>query len=286
MSLTINSRILADGRIQGVTLRSVLGAYEIVFGLHLTVNGHNGHEEVMHRASIMGARVTVKSSGDRAQSLGFARPESPFEIITYNSSTSMTPALILPLQPGQLAALEEQRGAGDLDFELLVNGIGTDQRSLTQVQDTWRKHIPRSDWIKKLQEAHARNVLLIEVPLPFPVSSEDHSPIARELRRAEEQFRNGDYYGCVGSCRTAIQEFGHRRFEERSWAGPLLTRLASVRDEMTKEEREAALWGALRHYTHQAHHAEGENGVSAYTRSEAQLILTLTASLVARAQAF
>jgi len=281
MSLTINSLIIAEARIQGVTLRSVLGAYELIFGLYLTVNAH---EEAVRRASIMGARVTVKAGAGKSHALGFARPETPFEIITNKFASTMTPALTLTLQPGQLAALEELRGTGDLDFELLASGIGSGQHGLEQVQDTWRVHIPRSDWIRKLREAGARNVLLLEVPLSLPAEAD--SSIARELRRAEEQFRNGDYYACVGSCRTAMQELGHRKFGKKSWAGPLLSRLASARDEMEKDEREAALWGALRHYTHQAHHAEGEGGVSAYTRSEAQLILTLTASLAARAQAF
>lgn len=55
-------------------------------------------------------------------------------------------------------------------------------------------------------------------------------------------------------------------------------------NDITKDEREAALWGAVRHYTHQAHHSGSEGGVSVYSRAEARLVLTLTASFVARMQ--
>ena len=75
MSLTIGSLIIADTRIQGVTLRPVLGAYELIFGLYLTVHPE---KDRARRASITGARVSIMAGGSGAYALGFARPDGPF----------------------------------------------------------------------------------------------------------------------------------------------------------------------------------------------------------------
>ncbi len=80
-----------------------------------------------------------------SRALGFARPEGPFEIRQYPNQTGMTPALVLTLQPGQLAAIEDLRGTGDLDIELLAAGISPDPSDYHQVQDNWRVHMPRSE---------------------------------------------------------------------------------------------------------------------------------------------
>ncbi|WP_200371978.1 hypothetical protein [Rhodovibrio salinarum] len=280
--MTINSLIIAETRIQGVTIRPVLGAYELLFGLYLTI--HAAREAPM-RAEIAGARISVSGAEGRRCELGYARPEQPFYIKQHDFQSSMTPALILPLQPGQVAALETLRGTSDLDFELTVVGTGFDKNGEQQVQDTWRAHVSRSDWIKKLSDARVRNILLLEVPLPIGETSEEWDGIADSLRRAEEQFRLGDYHACVASCRTVVQELGFHRFKNKDWAAPLLKRLAADRNSMAKDEREAAMWASLRHYTHQAHHGDSEGGINRYTRADAQLVLTLTASFLTHLQA-
>ena len=47
---------------------------------------------------------------------------------------------------------------------------------------------------------------------------------------------------------------------------------------MSKSERLGAILGTLRHYTNQAHHGQSEGGEVNYSRADAQLILTLTAT--------
>lgn len=281
MGLTVSHRNLAEVRIQGVTLRPVVGGFELIFGLYMTVYAE---DQLPRRASIVGARVTLKTEAGVHQ-LGFARPEAPFDVIARQHQSTMTPGLYMTLQPGQLAAIERLRGTGDLEFEMLAAGNGFDKDGEHYVQDTWRVQVPRSEWIKKLKDARARNILLLEVPMPLHPSSKRWADITSGLKKAEEQYRNGDYHSCIGSCRTVIQELGHHRFKKKEWVAEPLTRLGADRSSMTKGEREAALWAVLRHYTHQAHHGPSEGGVPEYTRPEAQFVLTLTAAAVAHAQA-
>ena len=281
MGLAVGGRQIADTRIQGVSLRPLVGGYELVFGLHVTTYAE---EAVLRRASITGARVTVKPSEGEPQALGFARPETAFEINCKPFSSLATPNLHLHLQLAQLAALEALRGTGDLVFELLASGIGTDENGDQHVQGDWRITVARSDWIKKLHDAGARNVMLLEIPLPLRSIADEWQEIAAGLRRAEAQYHNGDYHSCIGSCRTVMQELGLYRYKEGGWASGFLERLASDRKEMTKSEREGALFAVLRHYTHQAHHGPSEGGVPVYARAEAQFVLSLTAAAVAHAQ--
>ena len=96
------------------------------------------------------------------------------------------------------------------------------------------------------------------------------------LRHAEEECRNGDYGGCIASCRIVIDEVG--KLWGMNWPKMLeLTRGKS------KAEREEALFAVVRHYTHGAHHAPGDGGASGYTRREAELILNVTAAATAQA---
>ncbi|MEQ9087085.1 MAG: hypothetical protein RIE23_07815 [Pontimonas sp.] len=125
-------------------------------------------------------------------------------------------------------------------------------------------------------------MILLEVPLAIGAHSEIWKAIEDNLRRAEKQFNLGDYHARVASCRTIVQDLGALRFNEKDWSASVLGRPAIDRKGMSKEEREFGFWGALRHYTHQAHHGDSKGGEFQYTRAEAKLVLTLTASFVAR----
>ena len=281
MGLTVGSREIADTTIQGVRLSPLVGGYELVFGLKLAIRSC---ADGMQRASISGARTFVTPDEGTPRALGFAHPVQPFEIVCKPHGSTETPSLHLHLQPGQLDALEKLRGTGNLSFELQASGTGTDGQREQRVQGDWRVRVPRSEWIEQLGSVGARNVMLLEVPLPLGNASDDRQTFATELRRAEERYRHGDYNGCVAACRLAITELGLHRFGN-GWPNKSLKRLDSDRERMTKEDREAALCAVLRHYAHQAHHGPSDGGVSAYTRAEAQFVLSATAAAAAKAQA-
>ena len=116
MSLTINSTRIVDARIQSVSLRPVLGAYDLVFGLILTVRSD---KQRLGRASISGASVTIKTRNNEQHTVGFARPETPLIFAAKSNESRQSSALFLRLYPGQLTAMETLRGTGDIDFELL-----------------------------------------------------------------------------------------------------------------------------------------------------------------------
>ena len=279
MYVTVDSRIVADVSIQSVTLHSLVGAYELRFGLQISVR--NSKDDEQCRALIDGARIRVRS-GEQARDLGFARPDGRLEIVTGQHFEKRAPILHLPIQPGQLTALEELRDTDDLNFELHFTGTGWNRTVEVTVNDSLTCNVPRSDWIKRLKEAKACDILLVEVPLPYTDTSNPWNPAAQELRLAERHFRNGDYRGCISSCRTAADELGQQTYGSADWARSIpFPSLPADRKKMSKFERNKAVLWALRHYTHQAHHGPSEGGEADYSRADARHILTLVASLFA-----
>ena len=119
--------------------------------------------------------------------------------------------------------------------------------------------------------------MLLEVPLPLDQEAADHwRDVATNLRSAEEEYGNGNYRGCIASCRIVIDELG--RLLDRKWP-QALTRLAEGGNgRMTKAHREEAVYAAVRHYTHLAHHAPADGGETSFSRAEAEFVLSATAA--------
>ena len=281
--LTVDSWIFADVRVQGVTLHPVVGAFELRFGLLIVVSANTGTEHC--RAIIHSARVGIGRGGSHKDDLGLARSDRQVEIQTGAHQQRTAATLSLPLQPGQLAAIERLRGTGTLHFELTITGTAVGRTGAGPIHDVLHCHVPRSDWIEKLRTAKARDILLIEVPLPFPEQSGRRRNVTDELRRAEDRFCNGDYHACVSACRVIVEELGCQLFDSADWDGSALGRLSSKnRRDMSKSERHAAILGTLRHYTNQAHHGQSEGGEINYSRADAQHVLTLVASFVAHSR--
>ena len=280
MTLTVGSRRIADGRIQSVGVQRVVGAYELVFPLYLSVStGEKG----LPCASVLGARVVARPSGGEPRPLGFAQPQQPFQVVCKDFVGTMTPPLHLCLQPNQIAALEALRDAGDLTFELSFAGTGADDHGEQYVLGECNVRVPRSEWLETFRGAGARNVMVLEVPLPLDENAPDHwRDVASNLRSAEEEYGNGSYRSCIGSCRIVIDELGALR--GLKWS-QVLKRLAEDRQgAVGKPQREQAVCAALRHYAHLAHHAAGEGGEATYTRAEAEFMLSATAAAVRLAQ--
>ena len=115
MTITVGSWRIADGIVQNVGLQPVMGAYELVFSLRLSVaTGQSG----LPRASVLGARIMVQGSGGESRPMGFAQPQQPFQLVCKEVAGSSTFSLHLSLQPSQVAALGELRDSGELTFQL------------------------------------------------------------------------------------------------------------------------------------------------------------------------
>ena len=221
--------------------------------------------------------MTPDGGGPKA--VGFARPEQPLELVCKDFMGTATPTLHLCLQPNQMAALEALRAAGDLTFDLAFVGTGADEHGDQYLHGQCSVRVPRSEWLQTLRGAGARNVMLFEVALPLEGEVCDlWREVVSNLRSAEADFGGGNYRGCIASCRAVFDELAGLRDLELPLA---FKRLGEGRSgDMTKPQREEAVYAALRHYTHLAHHAAGDGGETSFTRGEAQFMLSATAAAV------
>jgi len=280
MALTVGSYIIANTGLEYVALTPLLGGYELLFGMKFEPQA--SRDKSSRKAVLHGGDCLIKASSGLERKLGFARFNVPVTLVgdPNTVSSAITVTLHLSLSPQQLAAIEDLRAGGDLTFELTPAGDGQGQAGQHFIQDTWRRAVPKSEWIQQLRISGAADILLIEVPIGYESTSERGQVAGERLRSAQLHFYQGDYPSCVATCRTAIAEVYGPQSSTRPKGVDGQTK---PRRDMTKAERESDLVEAVRNYTHLAHHAGTEGGESNYSRAEARLMLTVTAAIVARA---
>lgn len=275
MSLTVNSRVIAEARLENLRLQECAGAFELIAHLSLQSTPIQGERRWI---TIFSGRAALRNSGSLVVNLGDARPMAPIRVFQNQYSLTRNAQLRLTLQPHQIAKIEALRSGGDLDLELRIygeGGISEGNGEPTPVEETLRTRLERSGWIEQLRRANALDILLLEVPMP---PADAPSPAVVRLVDAQRHFVNGDYRECIGLCRLAVDELGSLGPDRLSAA---LTKLSKERPAMTKEERVDVLAAAVRNAAHQAHHSDADGGCSTYSRADAALILAATAALIA-----
>lgn len=279
MSITVGHWIVAEVALQPVILQPLVGAYDLQFPIRVRQSKLTSPHCI---ATISTARASIHGNTEGEKGLGCAAPKVPLRIEVGESLITDSPTFHLQLTAHQLACVEDLRNGGDLTFSLAISGVGTDGEYSHQIFDTWRFFVPQSHWVQQLRNARAQDILLIEVPMPVIDAAEEVAGVRNHVLSAQKHFVLGHYTDCVSACRLALDELGNR-LHGKNWAGPALSLLCSGRDGMAKQEREVAISAVVRHYTHPAHHSEADGGETHYDRSEAKLLLTLTAAVVARA---
>ena len=277
MSITVNSRIVAEASVQTVALQPLIGAYDLQFLLDIQVNADT---KLQHEVYIHGARAFVRSgAGSQGRlELGHAWPVKPIQFQQGEYPTRTTPALSMKLSSGRLHALESVRDGGVLQFEIDVYGLAEEGQF---VEENLRYRCEQSEWISQLNKAGARNIILLEVPLTKIGENSNGTDIAQHLEEAAKHLDAGHWKACVGACRVVVEEIWSRHFDGSDGRGEVLKMLANERKEMTKHQREAAILAGLYHYASLAHHSNSTGGSPEYSRADARMALLLTGQFVA-----
>lgn len=279
MAFTVHTTGVAQLASVNVVLQPLAGAYELTF---ISTFDVSQRRETVYWARVHCAHIQAVSSKGRLR-LGTARPAVPTLLIQNDSNHPVQVHLNLTVQAHDIARLDGLRDGGDLQFDLQILGEGSDKEGRVGIQPVHEQKaitVPRSEWLKRLNEARFADTLLIEVSMPndFPAASE----VGVHLRRAHAHFLNASYRECVAECRPVIEVLGRLQTGDEDWSADVIAEFKANQSQMSKHRRELAIAAAVRHYVHQAHHASVEGGSTTYTRGQAWLILTTTAALVAR----
>jgi hypothetical protein len=276
MSLSVGNESITEAKIQGIHLQSLVGGYEFSFNTHVSVRPVR---ELARYLVVHSARANIRFRDVTTADFGQFLPDQPFFIRQFAHPGTAAAQFRLPILPQQLSVLENRRDGGDLDFEMALSATGGDDRDGPNYwleQPKLHFHLSQSDWVRQLNSTKAFNVLLLEVPVPLIDPASPARAIDQHLRRAQKHFRDGNYRECVSECRQSIEKLGY------VGTGGALKQLCENRNKMDKDERTDAILDTIKHYTHLSAHSESRGGTMNYTRSDANLILLLTAAFAAR----
>jgi hypothetical protein len=200
-----------------------------------------------------------------------------------------TEQLYLVITDEQLLGLEHIRGQGGIDFQFdmsatLSNG---DHARLEWVATQARYAVTPGRWLELLDQVGAATTITVRAPSPFTDAAPDGNALApdspsasqaaRRLRDARRLLRDGNFEGCVQTCRSVLDNL-------KALAAPGPARELKGTDPQSRDQ--AQRWSALFHdlysLTSGANHDDDVIRDFTWSRSDAQAALAMTAALLAR----
>lgn len=222
--------------------------------------------------------------------IGTARPRQPFNFRTptpERGSRDGQLTFVLDLTHHQIEQIEQFRNGQDLQFETTLQCEVTIQETTNGKQYTTtsesdlRVDVNQSSWLKSLQQMGYGKYLLFEVPLTDS-KSEIPEKILNHLSSARNHLNKGHYDVTIQKCRFIFERMREFLKDNKAIGKAHDMFCQGNRKEMTKTDRAYLIRYAVYHFTHLAHHPhEDEEGDKVtFTRQEAVLLLSQTASLV------
>lgn len=197
--------------------------------------------------------------------------------------------LEVTLTDDQLIAFECARLDGDVELtlDLSVTVLAAPGGMEPTVTSQTRYRIPSEQWLKQLDNVGAAVGITIRVPSPLtdasnPQRSESAeapsmSRAAKRLREARAALRDGNFEGCITSCRFVLENIALLEkplpVEEVRHAVPKLR---------TQQQRWSAMFHDLYSLASGASHDDELTATFEWTRADAEAILAATAGLLAR----
>ncbi|TGP40561.1 hypothetical protein EN871_27770 [bacterium M00.F.Ca.ET.228.01.1.1] len=275
MSLTVHQYTMADVRTTGVFGERGLGTHTLKFSTTFDIaNQHPDHPAGMFIDSLR-ANVWLQSANRRRLLLGPAEFEQPLIIRRLNHAMSQPSLLRLMLSDRQLLALEELRGGGGLVFEVEIIGLAHAPNDTYPVADSVRVEVNLSNWVKVLESLGVADSFVVGVEAPLDAPPQMAHAI-EYLKKARYALAAGEYEQTVSFSRLSLDSLKK--------ASPMLEQLSeSVRggksQDFSKSQRAAALYNVVRNYTNLGHHLDAAGQPVLFSRRDAVMVLTTTASL-------
>lgn len=280
MSLTYNSRIIADAQVKQLSGNPGIGFYQIRFSIELTRVAWPGDDVKGVYLSDLRARVLVGTSRDCMTLLGMAHPEAAIVIEPCQYSDRSWLLFDLDLSPQQLFELEALRSGGDLHFQLQMMGQAYGPNGAYPTRDDIFKHVTISDWGNVLGAIGYADILVLGFEIPTGEEGAAAAAAAKCLRQAQEDLLRGRYDAVVSQCRLAIEGIHIACDEGSESAASAMKYSSKERKSMTKGERALFISEAIRHFAHLAHHPNADGSQETFCRSDAQAIFACTVAAI------
>lgn len=275
MSIMWCSRIIAEVKFGQIFGRTVVGGHGFRLSIEFDVKNWSEDQDYP-RVCFTPSPVSLANSNTTL--LGFAVPEavSPFRCSEYANSAALLFDLIL--SKSAISGIETIRDGGDITFKIQLAGTVTRNHGIEVLRDDVLCRIPQSEWLRVLSECNYGESLLYEIPLN-PKNSE-HLILKKELQRAKHHFTLGHYRESVACCRLVLERLT-TELNQLSDLKRIAEAKGSEKKSMSILDRELQMRQAAIHFAHPAHHADQDYDGS-FDRSDAHMLLGITASLVSR----
>lgn len=195
----------------------------------------------------------------------------------------------LLLSEGQLAAIEDARGAGGATFtmELFATALGNKGAEYTKADLQLERNVV--DWTKLLADIGSTQFICVPVAVAHVGTQDVHAPAVKWLRSAQKYMLQGEYATAISECRHALDSLS-RVTEEAGGADdtPASLREGRVlqaftpwreRKSMTRAQRLVLVRMAVFHLTNIGHH-QAEHPEQTLSREDASLVIASTAALL------
>lgn len=268
--------------IEEVWMRPGLGGHELRFPLKLQAPWLP--DEAVDSCELLSIHARVDSG------TGYAlRPLGHASLMCLVRRFPTSEQLYFVITDEQLLGLEDIRGQGGIDFQFDISATlshGNHARP-DWVATQARYAVTPGRWLELLDQVGAATTITIRVPSPFTDAARDGNALApdspsasqaaRRLRDARRLLRDGNFEGCVQTCRAVLDNL-------KALATP---RPASELKGTNPQSRDQAQrWSALFHdlysLTSGANHDDDVTRDFTWSRSDAQAALAMTAALLAR----
>lgn len=281
LSLSYNSRIIADTHVLQLTGNPGVGFYQIRFSIEISRPAWPNGEANGIYLSDLRARVLVGAKRDRLSLLGMAHPEASIVLRPGLCSEKSSLLFDLDLSPQQIFELEALRGGGDLYFELQIMGQTFGPNGAYPARDDIHKQVTLSDWRNVLGAIGYADILVLGFEIPTGKDGPIAAAAAKCLRHAQDDLLSGRYDAVVSQCRLALEGI-HTSLGEVGEGAASAIKYANSKERklMTKTERARFIGEAIRHFAHLAHHPNSDGTQEVFCRADAQAILACTVATI------
>lgn len=287
MELRYNGSDVASITFSGMWGQKAVGGWALRFSLTFQTKQVSQGPHASYKAEgiyDLRAHVSVSSASSELVFLGVAHCRQQRFMSIRDHSQQEGRLFDLSLLDGQLAALEEMRGAGGITFHFDIYAQGDGTAGPWPLETVLKKDFNISEWTKLLEDMGAAEYLCVPVLLPQSRVSDPHNEPIGYVRQAQGFLLQGEYRAAVARCREALELLTGLHDAAAGPNGALSTKsvleaFRKDRREMSRAQRLVFLRIAANHLTHLGHHPP-ESSRDVLSRQDAALAIAACAGLI------
>lgn len=279
MALEFRGRVIAGVKLVGIRGGSGLGFHRLVFDVEFDMNSQGLREELV--VTNLSGELQVRGEGGTGDA-GRLFPQGP-QIVLHPQITPRE-QMILECSRSRVEAIEELRAGRGLAFTMWLRGSMVEKDGRLQpFAEQVHHEINQSAWLQVLEQIKYMRTLLLEVQLLNDAQAGE-SAFYQHLKHAHRALMLGNWRESVGCCRDVLESLAKGLGEEADQAvSARVSELLKGSRGWDKSQRFRAVRQAMLAIVSAARHADEVTQAIEWSRSDAQVILTMTATILQRA---